>query len=169
MTTFMLMQNPATVDPGGPNPSYTRVLSMGPSGGSDTLTTGFIAEFVIPALYGFRNGTVVSTTPVPVNTPYIAEYQSDGTNLTGYLNGTRGDYFPSSGNFNIGKYRIGGTILSDTTNFSTGYISEVLIYKTSLTTTQRQMIEGYLAWRWSLQSLLPQDHPYKTTPVPNSG
>lgn len=27
----------------------------------------------------------------------------------------------------------------------------------------RQLIEGYLAWRWGLTALLPSDHPYKTT------
>jgi hypothetical protein len=31
-------------------------------------------------------------------------------------------------------------------------------------TEYRQMLEGYLAHKWGLQSLLPVDHPYKTTP-----
>jgi hypothetical protein len=29
-----------------------------------------------------------------------------------------------------------------------------------LTTTQRQQVEGYLAWKWGLQTALPTTHPY---------
>ena len=29
-------------------------------------------------------------------------------------------------------------------------------------TTTRQLIEGYLAWRWGLEGNLPSDHPYKS-------
>jgi hypothetical protein len=36
-----------------------------------------------------------------------------------------------------------------------GNISEVLVYNTTLTDTQRQTIEGYLAWKWGLNSQLP--------------
>jgi hypothetical protein len=31
-------------------------------------------------------------------------------------------------------------------------------------TTDRQKLEGYLAWKWGLEADLPVDHPYKTTP-----
>ena len=31
----------------------------------------------------------------------------------------------------------------------------------STNTTTRQLIEGYLAWKWNLQASLPADHPYK--------
>jgi hypothetical protein len=40
--------------------------------------------------------------------------------------------------------------------------NEILIYTTSITTAQRQQVEGYLAWKWSLQGSLPSTHPYKT-------
>jgi hypothetical protein len=46
----------------------------------------------------------------------------------------------------------------------TGTFSEILIYNTPLTATQRQQIEGYLAWKWSLQTQLPSNHPYKLSP-----
>jgi hypothetical protein len=39
---------------------------------------------------------------------------------------------------------------------------ELLNYDGELTTTQREKIEGYLAWKWGLQSTLPPNHPYKT-------
>ena len=37
-----------------------------------------------------------------------------------------------------------------------GNILEVIIYSTALTQTQRQSVEGYLAWKWGIQSSLPQ-------------
>jgi hypothetical protein len=44
-----------------------------------------------------------------------------------------------------------------------GDLAEVLIFNTTLSTIQRQKIEGYLAHKWGLQSTLPADHPHKTT------
>jgi hypothetical protein len=41
-----------------------------------------------------------------------------------------------------------------------GYISEILVYNTALNTSQRQAIEGYLAWKWGLNGSLPITHPY---------
>jgi len=43
-------------------------------------------------------------------------------------------------------------------------IGEMIIYDTTLTTNQRQAVEGYLAWKWGLQSSLPANHPYKLFP-----
>jgi hypothetical protein len=46
-----------------------------------------------------------------------------------------------------------------------GYIFEILVYRASITDTQRQQIEGYLAWKWGLVANLPSTHPYKNTPL----
>ena len=43
-----------------------------------------------------------------------------------------------------------------------GTLSEILIFSSFLTTTQQQQVEGYLAWKWALQSYLPESHPYKS-------
>ena len=40
--------------------------------------------------------------------------------------------------------------------------AEVLVYNAEMTVTQRQGIEGYLAWKWGLQASLPATHPYST-------
>jgi sugar lactone lactonase YvrE len=39
-------------------------------------------------------------------------------------------------------------------------LGELLIYQGEITRTQRQQIEGYLAWKWGLQADLPITHPY---------
>ena len=44
-----------------------------------------------------------------------------------------------------------------------GKIAEVIFTNAALSTTNRQLIEGYLAWKWELTSSLPNDHPYKST------
>lgn len=41
-----------------------------------------------------------------------------------------------------------------------GSIGEVLVYNVNHTLAQRQQIEGYLAWKWGLQTLLPITHLY---------
>ena len=45
-----------------------------------------------------------------------------------------------------------------------GIISEMLFYNTALTALQYQQIEGYLAWKWGLQTNLPTTHPYYNSP-----
>lgn len=47
-----------------------------------------------------------------------------------------------------------------------GNIAEIISYTNpyDMTTTTRQTIEGYLAWKWGIQLNLPMDHPYYGTP-----
>jgi len=41
-----------------------------------------------------------------------------------------------------------------------GQIAEVIDCNEALTTTERQRVEGYLAWKFGLESNLPAEHPY---------
>ena len=63
----------------------------------------------------------------------------------------------------IGRYTAGAN------EYYQGYVYEMIVYTTNLTTTQRQSIEGYLGWKWGLQASLSNGHPYLTanpeTPV----
>jgi hypothetical protein len=43
------------------------------------------------------------------------------------------------------------------------YLHEFLTFSTKLTTTQQQTVEGYLAWKWGIQTLLPAAHPFKNS------
>jgi hypothetical protein len=45
-----------------------------------------------------------------------------------------------------------------------GFIGEVVVYKALLSNIHRQTVEGYLAWKWGLQSQLPVGHPFKAAP-----
>ena len=45
---------------------------------------------------------------------------------------------------------------------SWGTVNEFVQYNSNLSLTDRQKIEGYLAWKWDLVASLPSNHPYKT-------
>jgi hypothetical protein len=49
---------------------------------------------------------------------------------------------------------------SDKTTYLYGRISEVIIYKSVLSQTDYQKVEGYLAWKWKTNGQLPTNHPY---------
>jgi len=61
----------------------------------------------------------------------------------------------------VGGYGIG--TLREIASPWDGVVCEIVSYSSTLTTTDRQKMEGYLAWKWNLVSLLPSNHPYKTT------
>ena len=52
----------------------------------------------------------------------------------------------------------------DNSGSLTSYICEFLQYNRTLTTGQRQQVEGYLSWKWGLQRSLPVNHPYYNNP-----
>ena len=49
-------------------------------------------------------------------------------------------------------------------NYFNGRVGEIVMMASALSTTDRQKLEGYLAWKWGTTSLLPSNHPYKTLP-----
>jgi hypothetical protein len=51
--------------------------------------------------------------------------------------------------------------LADNSLSTANYIAEILIYNVALTASQRQMVEGYIAWKWGLVANLPLTHPFK--------
>lgn len=42
-----------------------------------------------------------------------------------------------------------------------GDYAELIIFNSILSSANRYLVEGYLAWKWGLQANLPSDHPYK--------
>lgn len=64
---------------------------------------------------------------------------------------------PSAFAYKIGK----GTPSYQSLN---GFIAEVVVTDTLLSTADRQKLEGYLAWKWGLVANLPSGHPYKIKP-----
>ena len=93
----------------------------------------------------------------------IKQQSSINTYLNGTLNQTvKFSSFYSTGDTmdlpNIGRYTSSG-VENQSARFI-GELQEIIVYNSTLTTNMRQIIEGYLAWKWFIQSSLPRTHPY---------
>ena len=116
-----------------------------------------------------NNGNGPVFTPPNYNSGFLHATVLDGTNMYGYGNGSPVGSVASSGNFaytfyNVGSqtYQLSGVLSRN--YYWTGYIGELIAFNTNLGTTQRQQIEGYLAWKWGLNASLPTSHPFKFFP-----
>ncbi|NBY40133.1 MAG: hypothetical protein EBQ66_04350, partial [Flavobacteriia bacterium] len=111
--------------------------------------------------------TYLQTAPPNYSTPYLFECWYDGSYqyATAQLGASTAiTSSATSGNFNISAFSIGTDIKSQYNGWFGGFMSEIIVYNTCLTTDQRQQVEGYLSWKWGLQSNLPTTHPYYNNP-----
>jgi hypothetical protein len=147
---------------------YSKTLSVygsypafGYLGNEANLTVGPYTSFASP------NGT--PKTQTTANTNYLAFYSWNNTNTNVGFNGqeptagTQPAFSGTTTTFLIGE---DGDTTGDPTAWATTnmYLGEVLIYNTIISASQRQQIEGYLAWKWGLQGSLPANHPFKQWP-----
>lgn len=94
--------------------------------------------------------------------PMVVTALSDPTSTRILINGSGSDISatPASlGTINTSGTYIGAWELLGT-NAWQGYIGEFITYTRSLTTWERQRVEGYLAGKWGLTTQLPKTHPY---------
>ena len=102
----------------------------------------------------------VFPTGIPISSPAIVSVVGTGApsyTATMYGNGTFNLTFTGTATNPMSTsspYIIGQFI---------GNAYEVIFYNTALADTQRQQVEGYLAWKWGLQNSLV-NHPYKNVP-----
>ncbi len=128
---------------------------------------GDAAGFTDGAVYKFQTGGAYRLLSVLVSSPNT--YPT--TNGTVYFNGTQIALVNNSGGYNFASKPTNLLIGSGNTKY-TGTMAEGIVYAGLLTTSQRQQIEGYLAWKWGLQGNLPSNHPFKNyrplanTPIP---
>ena len=86
---------------------------------------------------------------------------SQSSTMAVYLNGT----LQASGVTQAGTTPVTGPLFINgqagtSTNSYQSYLAEVIVFNTGLSQANRQVVEGYLAWKWGMQSLLPVIHPY---------
>lgn len=77
------------------------------------------------------------------------------TRVAGTVNGT----VTNSNPIGVGGWASNGTQPAVNIN-----IAELVFYDTALSDSDREKIEGYLAWKYALTSNLPIGHPYKNLP-----
>jgi hypothetical protein len=103
---------------------------------------------------------------VSVNNYYICCFQFN-TNQSFFMNGDIGTGGPTPFSFgsgtNIPIYI--GTSTYNTSDGFNGYLSEIIIYTSAISTTQRQTVESYLAQKWDLQGSLPPGNINNTAPA----
>jgi hypothetical protein len=114
------------------------------------------------AYYGFMNGNLSSAFAPAFDTPFMFNVFQTGTTGSTYGNGTDyGSVTTTGSTLTYTNYYIGTCIGGPAW---IGNIGEVIIFNKALTTTERQQVESYLAWKWGLQVTLPLDHTYKFAP-----
>lgn len=159
--SLFVVHNPVNVNTNS-TANDTRILSF----------QGTAPSFIIfPYNYGQRQGYSNGYfTPSTVNMPegdVAGVYQVICANIQSgssavYNNGTVVSTSASaittavSNTLSIGAY---GLVPSQQ-QYYYGSIAEIIIYNSVLTTSERQQVEGYLAWKWGLNSSLPSTHPY---------
>jgi hypothetical protein len=114
--------------------------------------------------YVMMNLNLLSSGTAPANTTIV----KNGTSASviaqngGFYSGTT---YPSGNNarfLNIGYRNLVGF---QPDSWFPGDIAEIVWYRTSLSTSQLQQVEGYLAWKWGLQTNLPMGHPFRPNPT----
>ncbi|MCV2355711.1 hypothetical protein LNV09_16320 [Paucibacter sp. B2R-40] len=88
----------------------------------------------------------------------LANWTTRGTVFSG-LNGAPHVVASVNQPFNFNSTLVMGNGYGGTWNFNGDY-SEVLITTNALSTADRQLIDGYLAWKWGTQAALPAGSPY---------
>lgn len=88
-------------------------------------------------------------------------YFNGSVQTTTWLNGGISNTTADDYGYTLGALR---TTTVDTSNAFNGFINEVIVYLTELNDSQRQQVEGYLAWKWGIPTSLPSNQPYKNSP-----
>lgn len=140
-----------------------------PNTGNDYMTTnGMTVEGNNGMRFYMNNGGYASDIggPNPLSKKIFCDRMATTTGA-GYVNGS--NLTNVTANFTAGTSvgmligaRWGGSSVA--TPYLNGYVYEILLFNVALSASDRQAIEGYLAWKWSLNSSLISSSPYKNRP-----
>ena len=150
--------------------TYPYILSTYPSNQATTILgapygTGTYNIYPINpggVIVGLTTGATGATIPTLLDIQRVS-----GVSLAGYCNGAL-TYNPgsdTSGTSASGWQFLGKADNAGNNPFG-GTIYELIIYTTALTTIDRQRIEGYLAWKWGIQTYLNPTNPYSPSYTP---
>jgi len=157
-----------------------------PYSGLHPIETGFVvANITTPSTENSAQTLIVSgagngsrgfiqyVNNIQIQTTNTANYGYTTTNsvpagsfgLYGYTYNSNAGFVYQNGV--VGSFSASGmNPISDTFFYTSagnaGSLAEVILFNTVLTTAERQVVEGYLAWKWGIQSSLPAAHPYRT-------
>ena len=126
---------------------------------------GYVAMYLrssnLIGAYNWDGANKVATNAYTPNTVVIGYSELSSGSIRIRTNGGSETATVSSNTASLaGAIQIGRNFNSNTFCLD-GKIAEVIFTNAALSTTNRQLIEGYLAWKWGLQASLPAGHPYK--------
>lgn len=151
----------------------------------NSLITGLYDSITLTSNYtlGFRSSTsnlivtasgntnFLQSSAIQSNNPYFIEnFLDNNRNIIAIYNENLNDYKERSNNIimsNLNTFALGrGRLIAGTITGMFGDIGEVLFYNTSYLSNQAYLpqLEGYFAWKWGMQTILSNDHPYKLRP-----
>jgi hypothetical protein len=143
---------------------YGRILSLGRPGVTDygDQTTLLPLSRAGGQNIGiWRTGISTSVNVPAYDTPFLVRSANVGSNISIAINGGS-DSTVSAGTsvgFNITHYCVGANVQGPTVELYGGYIGEIICYTSVLTTAQIQQVEGYLADKWRMRTILPGSFP----------
>ena len=156
---FIVMQETTHLQYAGVFP-----LIPNPTTGADYQTTTGLSVETSSGLLFYANGGSYQSLVVNASLLDKAIYNDNmnGTTGSGYVNGTNvtnataGYTAGTCSGYGVAARWIGSMSTSYALN---GIIYEILLFNTPLSTTNRSIIEGYLAQKWGLTASLPAGHP----------
>ena len=141
-----------------------RILSLARTGAVDynsALNTAAIQRNA-GNFTSYRNNTSLGSITGTFGSAVQVASLYTGSNHTIYMNGTAGTTVNTSGSFGYSNYEVGSSFGEENLVPLNGAIGEVITFNRALPTSERQQMEGYLAWKWGLQGSLGASHPYKS-------
>lgn len=123
-----------------------------------------------------RNSTQFQSARDYVDTPFNV---GDAKHIFGAVHGASGASLRADGGTAVTNSQVGSFGFTQLfigaefggeygTNYVTAKIPEVIVLSYEPTSGEREQIEGYLAWEWGVQALLPSGHPYRNA-APQTG
>jgi hypothetical protein len=155
------------------NGTYGRIFSLAPSGGGEDYAAGLCvyqepsAEQVTVAVGGNFGGNISIS---GYGTPFLLRTMIEAGSYEQVLNGTSAGvnsvtYTAFAAN---PKIAVGNDASSSTASYAVEALVGTLVGFTGTTTSDNQMLEGWAAWKFGLQTssggVLPSGHPYYSAP-----
>jgi hypothetical protein len=132
--------------------------------GTDSVSTLYEGDASYPQWGTYTSEWRSALTTLSYNTWYNFGIVGDNATLDGdfYLNGSA-DGTVSAGKWGTSTVFSSGKIGNDQYgSYLVGDIAEIVLINAKDSTSDRQKMEGYLAWKWGLEGDLPVGHPYKS-------
>ena len=137
--------------------AYGAALTLYNTGGTTGATLAFTGggdAFLVK----YTSAGAVAQVTNPANSNVLVDATYTPSTFSPFINGSNYSTLTGTTLATTGLY-VGGP-----SNYFNGSLSELLIYASTLTSGQRQQLEGYLARKWGLGSQLVPTQPYKYIP-----